>query len=148
MSCFWCSRHSSPLTPGRSDLGRWQRPRRSDMKRPGWPAGSHVMRQGGAQERGMMGRGLFKFKKGKDKVAKLESIKVHVSLLPVACLSQSVSSLAFCLSQTLQKQVNFLGKCYRACEETQLPSPNQHGLLHSPPLLGKWFKQDHVCVWM
>lgn len=49
MSRLRCSRHSSLLAPGRSDLGRWQR-QRSDMRQPGWPASSYVMRQGEADD--------------------------------------------------------------------------------------------------
>lgn len=52
------------------------------------------------------------------------------------CLPRSFS-LSLCFDKTFQTQVNFLGKCYWAWEETQLPLPNQHRLLHSPPLLGK-----------
>lgn len=88
----------------------------------------------------MMGGGLVnKIKtkaRAKSHPMRIHQFKEHVATLPVARLSQSVS-LLFCLNQTLQTQVNFFGKCHRAWEETQLLSPNQHGLLRSPPLLGK-----------
>ena len=68
-------------------------------------------------------------------------------MLLLARFSLIVSLLSFYLDQTLQMQVNSLGKCYWAWEETQLPLQiNIASSIHLP-YLGNDLSRT-MCVWM